>query len=146
MSKKKKKKQHKNDFFIEIDRSLDRKYIDLIEEIQFMQADLKREERKVKRKAKKKLKKGGFYTPTDYDRKIRRQLVYQMEGTNFFDRATNILNELKPICAVIAKLVMTLIIAILSIDSIKYTIKPETLSSMNRVYTLAKSVSSSIVG
>lgn len=146
MSKKKKKKKHEQEFFVEIDRSLDRKYIDLIEEIQFMQADLKREERKVKKKAKKKLKKGGFYIPTDYDRRIRRQLVYQMEGTNFFERASNILNELKPVCVIIAKLVMTLIVGILSIDSIKYTIKPETLSSMNRVYALAKNVSTSIVG
>lgn len=146
MSKKKKKKKHEQEFFVEIDRSLDRKYIDLIEEIQFMQADLKREERKVKKKAKKKLKKGGFYIPTDYDRRIRQQLVYQMEGTNFFERANNILNELKPVCVIIAKLVMTLIVGILSIDSIKYTIKPETLSSMNRVYALAKNVSTSIVG
>lgn len=141
--KKKKKKQNADDeFLINIDRSLDRKYIDLIDEIQLMQADLKREERKARKKQTKKLKKGGkFYSTNEIDYRVRQKLICQMEGTNFIERAINVLNELQPVCAIIAKMVMTLIIGILSIDSIKYTIKPETLSGMHRVYTIARTVS-----
>lgn len=146
MAKKKKKKSNESDLLISLDASLDMKYLNLIEEIQFMQADLKREERKVKKKAKKKLKKGGFYSPSECDRRVRQQLIYQMEGTNFFERAISILNELKPVCAIIAKLIMTLIIGILSIDAIKYTIKPETLQSITKMYCVAKNVSNQLAG
>lgn len=141
----KKKKNQEVDLLAEIDHTLDKRYRDLIEEIQFMQADLQREERRYKKKQKKKLKKGGnFYSTADYDRKIRKQLIYQMEGTNFFERVTAVLGELQPVCAIIAKLVMTLIVGILSVDSIKYTIKPQTLENMHRVYQVAHDVSGSM--
>lgn len=142
--KKKKKKKHHADeaFFIEVDRSLDKKYLDLIDEIQFMQADLRREERKARKRQTKKLRKGGeLYSTRDVDRRVRQQIIYRMEGTNFIERAISVLNELQPICATIGKLVMSLIVAILSIDSIKYTIKPETLRGMDRVYNVAREVS-----
>jgi hypothetical protein len=64
-----------------------------------------------------------------------------MEGTNFFDRVTDVLNDLLPVCSVIAKLVMSLIVAILSIDGVKYQIKPDTLQKMNTVYGIARNVS-----
>jgi hypothetical protein len=139
---KKKNKAHPEEFLAEIDESLDRKYLSIIEEIQFMQADLKREERKAKKKAKRQLKKGGgFYSTAESEKEIRRRLVYEMEGTNFFDRVTDALNDLLPVCSIIAKLVMSLIVAILSIDSVKYQIKPATLQKMNTVYGLARNVS-----
>ena len=141
--KKKKKKQHDDDdFLVNIDSSLDRKYLDLIEEIKFMQADLKREERKARKKQVKKLKKGGkFYSTSAVDYQIRRQLINQMEGTNFIDRVMSTLSDLQPICAIIGKMVMALIVAILSVDSIKYTIKPDTLNSLHKVYNVARDVS-----
>lgn len=145
MSKKKKKKKHhdEDDLLVSIDATLDRKYIDLIEEIKFMQADLKREERKARKKQTKKLKKGGkFYSTQAVENQVRRQIIYRMEGTNFIDRVLNTLNDLQPVCAIIGKMVMALIVALLSVDSIKYTIKPETLTSMHNVYKVAKEVSS----
>ena len=59
MSNKKKQKKDEN-LLYEFDKSLDQKYVGLLEEIQFMQADIKREERKARKKAKKKMKKGLF--------------------------------------------------------------------------------------
>lgn len=146
MSKKKKKKKHSGsadeEFLINIDQSLDRKYLDLIEEIQFMQADLRREERKVKKKQTKKLKKGGqFYSTKLTEFQVRQHIIHQMEGTNFIERVCGVLQDLVPICAVIGKLVMSLIVSILSVNAIKYNIKPETLNGMHKVYNIARSVS-----
>lgn len=142
MSKRKhKKSQGQSEFLVKVSADLDKKYVDLIEEVQFMQAELKRETKKAKRKQLKKLKKGGgFYSTVDFEREVRHRLINEMEGTDFFTRAANIISELKPVCIVIAKLVMALIVAILSIDSIKYTIKPATLHKLNGLYSFARSV------
>lgn len=135
------KKKKKNDVLYEMDTSqLDKRYLDLIEEIQFMQADLKRAERKVKKKQKKNLKKGKSFYLVSEERLARQQLIYQMEGTNFFDRAIQTLGELQPVCVIIAQLIMTLIVAILSIDSVKYSIRPETMKKMHSLYGLARQV------
>ena len=45
------KKQSKGNIILEIDKSLDKKYADMLEEIQYMQADIDRAERKAKKKA-----------------------------------------------------------------------------------------------
>ena len=55
MSNKKKQKKDEN-LLYEFDKSLDQKYVGLLEEIQFMQADIKREERKARKKEKKKMR------------------------------------------------------------------------------------------
>ena len=138
---KKKTKSVLTETLYEFDRELDQKYVGLLEEIQFMQADIRRAERKARRKAKKKLKKGsGFYDPRA-EINIRKQVIYEMEGTDFFTRVTEAINALRPICIIIAKLVMTLIVSILSIDAVKYRIKEETLGKLHSVYSLAKRVS-----
>ena len=49
------------------------------------------------------------------------------------------------LCMVIARLVMALIISILSIDSVKYRIKPDTLNTMHSVYDMAHKVAQSVV-
>lgn len=143
--KKKKKKDDELDVLMKFDETLDRKYVDLIEEIQFMQADLRREERKAKKKQEKKLKKGGaFYSTAGVEFRVRQELINKIEGTNFLDRVLQTINDLVPVCAIIGKMVMALIVGILSVDSIKYTIKPETLNSMHKVYNVARQVSARI--
>lgn len=144
MGNKKKQKKDEN-LLYEFDKSLDQKYIGLLEEIQFMQADIKREERKARKKAKKKMKKGNtFYDPRGEIR-VREQIIREMEGGNFFDRVIQAIQDIRPICMVIARLVMTLIISILSIDSVKYRIKPDTLSTMHSVYDMAHKVAQATV-
>lgn len=143
MSNKKKrhKKKEEADILFHIDQSLDKKYMDMIEEIQFMQADLKRAERKAKKKAIREMKKGNNFFNGNYEIEVRKKCIREMEGSNFLERVSNIINDLKPICVIIARLVMSLIVSILSIDSVKYRIRPTTLQKMQSVYTLAKSVS-----
>lgn len=140
-----KKKKKDENILYEIDKSLDQKYVGLLEEIQFMQADIKREERKARKKAKKKMKKGNtFYDPRSEIR-VREQIIREMEGGNFFDRVMQAIQDIRPICMVIARLVMALIVSILSIDSIKYRIKPNTLSNMHSVYDMAHKVAQATV-
>ena len=144
MSNKKKQKKDEN-LLYEFDKSLDQKYVGLLEEIQFMQADIKREERKARKKAKKKMKKGNTFYDTRCEIRVREQIIREMEGGNFFDRVIQAIQDIRPICMVIARLVMALIISILSIDSVKYRIKPDTLNTMHSVYDMAHKVAQASV-
>ena len=144
MSNKKKQKKDEN-LLYEFDKSLDQKYVGLLEEIQFMQADIKREERKARKKAKKKMKKGNTFYDTRGEIRVREQIIREMEGGNFFDRVIQAIQDIRAICMGIARLVMALIISILSIDSVKYRIKPDTLSTMHSVYDMAHKVAQATV-
>lgn len=134
------KKQSKGNIILEIDKSLDKKYADMLEEIQYMQADIDRAERKAKKKAFKNMKKGNTFYDASKPINVRKEVIKNMENRNFFERVTGIIQELKPICIIIARLVMSLIVSILSIDAVKYRISPKTLNAMRNVYDLAKSV------
>lgn len=134
------KKQSKGNIILEIDKSLDKKYADMLEEIQYMQADIDRAERKAKKKAFKNMKKGNTFYDASKPINVRKEVIKNMENRNFFERVTCIIQELKPICIIIARLVMSLIVSILSIDAVKYRISPKTLNAMRNVYDLAKSV------
>lgn len=144
MSNKKKQKKDEN-LLYEFDKSLDQKYVGLLEEIQFMQADIKREERKAKKKAKKKMMKGNTFYDPRAEIRVREQIIREMEGGNFFDRVIQAIQDIRPICMVIARLIMSLIISILSIDSVKYRIKPDTLTTMHSVYDMAHKVAQATV-
>ena len=114
-------------------------------ERQSLQPENKREERKARKKAKKKMKKGNtFYDPRGEIR-VREQIIREMEGGNFFDRVIQAIQDIRPICMMIARLVMALIVSILSIDSVKYRIKPDTLNTMHSVYDMAHKVAQASV-
>ena len=136
----KKHKKPKGNIILEIDKSLDKKYADMLEEIQYMQADIDRAERKAKKKAFKNMRKGNTFYDASKAINVRKEVIKNMENKNFFERVTDIIQELKPICIIIARLVMSLIVSILSIDAVKYRISPKTLNAMRNVYDLAKSV------
>lgn len=136
----KKHKKPKGNIILEIDKSLDKKYADMLEEIQYMQADIDRAERKAKKKAFKNMRKGNTFYDASKPINVRKEVIKNMENRNFFERVTDIIQELKPICIIIARLVMSLIVSILSIDAVKYRISPKTLNAMRNVYDLAKSV------
>ena len=136
----KKHKKPKGNIILEIDKSLDKKYADMLEEIQYMQADIDRAERKAKKKAFKNMRKGNTFYDASKPINVRKEVIKNMENRNFFERVTGIIQELKPICIIIARLVMSLIVSILSIDAVKYRISPKTLNAMRNVYDLAKSV------
>ena len=140
MSKKKKKKQKKEKLLYEVDNSLNAQYMGLKEEIEYLQMEWDRTRAKCKKKAKKKMKKNGGFYPYEYEMKERKKLIKKMEDSNLFSRTESCLEDLRPICLIIARLIAALIVAILSIDAIKLYLKPETMEKMTRVYELAMSV------
>lgn len=137
---KKKKKQKKEKLLYEVDNSLNAQYMGLKDEIEYLQMEWDRTRAKCKKKAKKKMKKNGGFYPYEYELKERKKLIKKMEDSNLFSRTESCLEDLRPICLIIARLIAALIVAILSIDAIKLYLKPETMEKMTRVYELAMSV------
>ena len=143
MGKKKKskgnEKEAKQDVLFRIDDSMNHKFEEMKLEIEFYQREIDKAEKKAKKKALKDMKKKNtFYVP-QVDCGARQMVIRQMEGSNFFDRVCGMLQEMIPIVRVIAELVKSLIVAILSVDSVKYRIKKSTLQSMQNVYNIASS-------
>ena len=139
MSKKKKKQQRSISILQEVDKSLNGTYEDLKKEIEDMQLRLNYADQKARKKAKKMAKKKGgkFYDYESLRKEARMEVVGTMEGNNFLERAMKFLSDLSPIVVVIARLIASLILAILSLDIVKVNIKPKTLESMDAVYKKA---------
>lgn len=141
MSKKKKKKKSIS-ILQEVDKTLNGTYDDLMEEIQDMQLQLAIADQKARKKAKKKGKKNAKdYSFQTEQRKVREELITKMTGNNFLERVNKVLEDILPIVIVIARLVASLILSILSLDIVKVNIKPETLKMMNAVYNKAMAIS-----
>lgn len=146
MSKKKKKKKQPKGVSIlkEVDKTLNGTYDDLMEEIQDMQLQLAIADQKARKKAKKKYKKDKTNREHEYlyeQRRVREEVVNTMMGNNFLERVDKVLKDIAPIIIVIARLVASLILSILSLDIVKVHIKPEFLEKMNSVYTKAMAIS-----
>lgn len=146
MAKKKKNKKKNDSILKEVDQSLDQTYQQLIDEIRSMQLRIEIADKKAKRKAKK--KKNGkvyfnneLYSTNDYRRKVRSDIIKELQGDSLLDRVMATINDLTPIVVIIARLIASLILAILSVDSVKVHIKPEFLNKMTNVYNAAMSVS-----
>ena len=113
-------------------------YDDLLEEIQDMQMIIASEDRKIAKRAKKAAKKGkGYYNVNLEKRKVRQHVIGKMEETNWLDRIIQILKDIAPIIVVIARLVASLILSVLSVDEVKVNISKETLSKLNNIYSKA---------
>ena len=144
MAKKKNKTKKKSISILnEVDKVIDGTYENIREEIEEIQLKLNIAEQAAKKKAKKKGKRAKQSYETDKGRmEIRKEIVEQhFEGKgNILDRFNNPLKDLAPIVIVIARLVASLILCILSLDRVKLFIKPETLDKMNTVYKKAMSI------
>ena len=138
MSKKKKDKKKESGILYQVDMSLNSQYEGIRDEIEYLQYELKQAEKKGKKKAKKKMKKNGFY-PYHYELEARKKVIDKMEESNLLGRTEKCLQDLRPICTIIARLIAALILAILSLDAIKSIIRPETLAKMGKIYEFAMS-------
>ena len=87
------------------------------------------------------MKKG---TPFDYMNSssilTRKRILKDMEEKDTMDRLAKMFNDFSPVITLIGRCVALLIIAILSFDSVKRDIKPETLEKMDTIYKIAMSV------
>ena len=138
MAKKKKKQNKKISILKEYDSMMNDTYDDLLEEIQDMQMIIASEDRKIAKRAKKAAKKGkGYYNVNLEKRKVRQHVIGKMEETNWLDRIIQILKDIAPIIVVIARLVASLILSVLSVDEVTVNISKETLSKLNNIYSKA---------
>ena len=122
-----------------MDMSLDYQYANLIDEIELYQAEIRRADKKAKKKMSKKFNGKGFY-PYEYQLEAREHVIHEMSDASFFDRVLKCIQELVPVAIIIARLVASLIIAILSVSQIQGRIKPDTLNKMKNVYNIAMQV------
>ena len=139
MSKKKKNKEKKSISILnEVDKTLNRTYDNILEEIQEMQLQLNLAEQKARKKAKKKIKKDPNYFATSNERlEARKEVIKEIEGSNLLERVQKLFNDIIPVVVVISRLIAALILAILSFDPIKMHIKPETLKKLTNCYNAA---------
>lgn len=138
---KKKKTTERISILNEIDNNLNHTYKDIIDEIETIQYELNVADSKELMKQRKKMKKKGNKPYTSSGRiRARKVAVEKMESTNILERILHLLQDLAPIVIIMARLIASLILAILSIDPIKRLIKPETLDMMSRVYKQAMAV------
>lgn len=139
MAKNKKSKQSEQmNILQEYDQMMNTTYDDLLEEIQDMQLIIAMEDRKIMKKAKKSAKKGkNYYNVNQAKREVRDEVLGKMENTNFLTRIQQVLSDLVPVVKVIARLVASLILSILSIDLVKVNISKPMLEKMNNIYNAA---------
>lgn len=139
--KKKKKKEPKYSLISELDRDLMSQYDNMIEDIETYQYQIYLADKKTKKKNKKKHKKGcnDFYSvkPTI---KARKKIVKDMEEKGYPNRFLDALGDVGPVVKLLGRLLAALLLAILSIDSVKKAIKPETLGLLDKVFSVAVSV------
>jgi hypothetical protein len=67
-------------------------------------------------------------------------MVDDWEKTDFLGRLETTLKQISPIISIIARLVVALILAFLSIDAIKETISPKTLRTLDKIYSMSMSM------
>ncbi len=153
MSKKKKadikikKKISKKDLkrLEKMDKQVNKDYKKLIGEVRLIKEDLYNVDKAAKKKAMKKAK-GDKKLYKKYYKEDKKRLMKRMEvieEMESFDLATNLDNSLNNIsyCVVLfSKLVMSIIVTILSIDSVKYNASEETLEKMQSIYAVARNI------
>lgn len=143
---KKKKRKHTNEFSIlqEVDNNLDLAYDELMKDIRHMQTQLMIADTKAKKRLKKKKKKDPYhkqlYNNDSFRAYTRQQILQEMETTNFLDRVERMLRDIVPVVIIMARLVASLILSILSMDIVRLKIQPQTLSRLDTIYKMAMAI------
>ena len=140
MGKKKKKDKANGVFLKDIDKSINKSYDGIIEEISMYQSMLKTYDRKALKKARKRssIRKGITYDMLR--REGRMNILRDIEDSNILARIQNIFNDLVPVVILIARLVASLILSILSIAAVKVHISEGTLTLLTSIYQKAMEI------
>lgn len=153
MSKKKNKnkKKHQNSYLLNSEfsggrikskKALKKDFVNTIDEIEsyrirLYEADKKGKKRKKRKEITKEEKE--FFTNME-GLKERQKISKDWEKNGFLDRMIHLLKEAAPLIKTIGKLLASLILAFLSMESIKEKIKPETLSKLSTLFNVAVSL------
>jgi hypothetical protein len=140
MGKKKKKDKANGVFLKDIDKSINKSYDGIIEEISMYQSMLKTYDRKALKKARKRssIRKGITYDMLRREGRI--NILRDIEDSNILARIQNIFNDLVPVVILIARLVASLILSILSIPAVKVHISEGTLTLLTSIYQKAMEI------
>lgn len=122
-------------------KSIDKKFQKTIDDIGEYRIQLYEADKRQRRKERKKINKheAEFYTDMEGLR-CRKRMAKNWENNGFLDRVINLLQQISPLVATLAKIVGLLIISFLSIDAVKATIKPKTLRKISNIYDIAMSI------
>lgn len=140
MGKKKKKDKANGVFLKDIDKSINKSYDGIIEEISMYQSMLKTYDKKALKKARKRssIRKGITYDMLRREGRI--NILRDIEDSNILARIQNIFNDLVPVVILIARLVASLILSILSIPAVKVHISEGTLTLLTSIYQKAMEI------
>jgi len=122
--------------------NLDETYQNVLNQIQLMQDDIKRAERKAKKKAKLKMSTSPSFYGQNYELEARKKVLTEMESNNgsFFDVVLRAIQDAKSICILIARMVSILIVSLLSSSTFIAFIKPKSLEKLQKIYSIASKV------
>jgi phage-related tail protein len=122
------------------DSKIDSQYQEIVGDIEDIQYQIYEADKKKMKKQKKKMKKGKicFYEPKS--KKVRLWAVDKISSGDLFGKIKKVLSDLHPIVKIIARLVATLIVSILSLDSVKRAISTSALNKMDSLYKLCLAV------
>lgn len=122
-------------------KKLNKEFKEILDEIEISRIQIYEADKKAKHKERKKInkQKGEFYTDMEAI-KCRAKLAKKWEKHGFLDRLLEVFKMTLPIISQIAKTFCSLIITFLSIDKIRYTIKPKTLSKICTAFNVANSL------
>lgn len=148
MGKKKKKNKHNNGLEetmlmmqMSDKKKLGKDFRKALNEIESYRIRLAEADKRSSIKERRKINKASeeFYTDME-SIKCRAKMVKEWEKTGFLDRSMTLLEQTAPIIKMVAKLIVVLLIAFLSVDTVKNKIKPETVDKITKVFHLAMSV------
>lgn len=125
----------------QIDFSLDNEFSNVIDEIEKIQQDIVNADKKARKKLKKEFKKSRneFYV-NRYSVEARRNAASKISHRGYFQMIQEWLKKGYKIAIIIARLLSTLIVSILSLEPVQRSIKPETLNEMVNIYNIAMSL------
>lgn len=131
-----------NEQIYSFNENLEKTYQRVLTQIQLMQEDIKRSERKARKKAKKKMDGNPSFYKNNCALEARKKVLTEIESDNgsFFDVVIRAIQDAKGICILIARMVSILIVSLLSMDSFIAFIKPQTLEKIKGIYAIASKV------
>lgn len=140
-NKKHKSTNHKGGMLLSVDESMNQQYQNIIADIEDIQYEIYLEDKKANKKMRKKVKKGkgGFYNSASVS--VREKAVKKLKKKGILDFVLDIIEDIKPIVIVIARLIGALICSILSLDIVKEHIGAKTLHKMQKIYKTCMSIS-----
>ena len=144
MGKKKHKKKVTNEeksLLAQIDSDIISQYNSIKEDTERFQYQLKKADKKTKKKYKKAVKEGKpFDMSNSKSVKKRKKMLKQMEEESFFTRVLRLIEDCGPILKLLSRCVGLLIAAILSVDIVKQTASKDTLSKMDKIFNTVMAV------